>query len=234
MLRKKLLMIQQRECDRRMLKIKLKDLSFKDTFSCYFYNLQDYMRSNIKVDTGCGITSLALKGLYSEDKINKMIEKDYKNFKEKGYPEMVYSIGVNTRNVSRPKLSELTLKEVLTRTDIGFIHKMYDFKLGDFSLGDVEVKVMYNRPGHSLLGMNILKEFDSKIQVDEDGDVVYLLNKRKSEDSNQCKQSIRDLLIRKISIKEVEVSLFDDYDETTIHRCMCELLAEHHVIDGKL
>lgn len=213
------------------LKIALNNNAFSTLFDLNFKG--NFLSSRIKIDTGCTLTSIALGDILKRDILNRYILDDYHSFLKCGYPKAVYSIGVNDRDVTRKGIFDYSDDEILKRNDVGFAYTVTNLTVGGISFGKSKVKIMYNRKGSSLLGMNILRNYNSRV-IRLDNKCYFILNKDCLSDKLNCMKLMKSLLYNtNKTIEDVKNIASKDYSEDCINDSLADLLSDQVVI-GKI
>lgn len=136
-----------------------------------------------KFDTGCSMTMISYKslGISDSDRLysKEIAIKRYRN----GELSLTYSKGVESEDIKLPSPYSLTDDELMESTYICFKYYVDDFSVCKCGIGKQAVKVSYDRTGHSLLGMNIINNYDIHIGSDT-LDMVLLGTQREQEDKS--------------------------------------------------
>ena len=152
--------------------------SFSELYSAELNG--DTLSGEIIIDTGCAFTAIALGSLLSEKEANARKLSDFHRYQNnRNSPKPIYGLGVNDdrRDPLRRNIKEVykySDSEVLSRKELGFIHKVKHLTVGGLDFGEQYVKIMYNRRGHSLLGMNVLRNYYCEIKSSVGGTYFYI------------------------------------------------------------
>lgn len=216
------------------LNIILSGLKFLSNFSFKFNNIDSVVSGYVLVDTGCTRVNVSLGGLYRIEFLRELKRKDIESYKLCGKPKISHEIGIGTVGLSIPDIDSLSTEELMKLPNIAFYHKVENFKINGFDFGSIDVAINYDRKCHALLGMSVLQHYNTAIRLNKYNLVEMSISRRNSKEKISCKERLSELLKSKLSLKESEYMLSEDYDESLIHECMYELLQDHNVVEGKL
>lgn len=127
---------------------------------------------NVKIDTGCGATTILTsklgiprieaQRLKKQDCIDSSIGK-------------VISFGVNDSKQFRDdaKLA-FRMKEFEHLSCVSFVHRIENFEIAGTLIGNIGIKVNYDRTGNILIGMDIISTWDVHIGTLSTGETLLL------------------------------------------------------------
>lgn len=137
--------------------------SFKlDNINFYFNNV------NVKIDTGCSISTITLKPL----NVSKTMLKNLKSNDILNGNKYMLSYGVETGGT--PHSKPVTYDDKMQCTAMKFEHAITNFELDGMMLSHDKIYVNYDRSGNILIGMDILENWDIHIGKDDTGETIFL------------------------------------------------------------
>ncbi|MCR4789215.1 MAG: hypothetical protein K5888_11560 [Lachnospiraceae bacterium] len=164
------------------------DLSFKGT---------DYTKLDVKIDTGCGYSSLPVSRLgltSSEAYLLKVADSADPSVKKS------ISFGVNDSKLKREEdKRKFKRKMYMDLSGVTFKHNLSGLSIGSYPIGDCDIRISYDRTGNILIGMDILKLLDVHMGTIGTGQTI-LLACRKGKLSQAYREELNKLFdVRKIS-----------------------------------
>lgn len=137
--------------------------SFKlDNIKTPFHNIK------VKIDTGCSISVLPLdKFPMSKNLLSNLKSNDINNG-----VDSIISYGVETggKKHTIPK----TYCDKMACTAIKFKHAVSNFEIEGVEINSQYLYVNYDRSGNTLIGMDILKDWDIHIGTIDSGETIFL------------------------------------------------------------
>lgn len=144
-----------------------------DNFNAPFYDIE------VKIDTGCSISTVPLRRLKVSDTLCKTLKKiDIIN-------EIPYFLSYGIESGGLRHTVPITVDEKMECPAMKFTHKISDFTIGGVKISSDKICLNYDRKGNILIGMDILKDWDIHIGVSkETGKSLFLACpvKNKSEE----------------------------------------------------
>ncbi|MDE7252791.1 MAG: hypothetical protein K2O32_07615 [Acetatifactor sp.] len=124
-----------------------------DNFKAPFYDIE------VKIDTGCSISTIPIKRLKVSDTLCKTLKKiDVMN----GTPYFL-SYGIESGGLRHE--IPVTDDEKMECSAMKFEHGISDFMIGGVKISSDKICLNYDRKGNILIGMDILKDWDIHIGV---------------------------------------------------------------------
>ena len=137
--------------------------SFKlDNINTPFKNVK------VKIDTGCGISVLPL----DQFPISKNLLSNLKSNDINNGVESIISYGVETGG--KKHTIPRTYSDKMVCTALKFKHAVSDFKIENVNINSKYLHVNYDRSGNTLIGMDILKDWDIHIGTIDSGETLFL------------------------------------------------------------
>lgn len=124
-----------------------------DNFKAPFYDIE------VKIDTGCSISTIPLKRLKVSDALCKTLKR---TDVAKGIPYFL-SYGIESGGLRHE--IPVTDEEKMECPAMKFEHGISDFMIGGVKIPSDKICLNYDRKGNILIGMNILKDWDIHIGV---------------------------------------------------------------------
>ena len=192
-----------------------------------------YLGGKIKIDTGCGTTSLGVKGLFTSVDCRVLKIRDIDLYMS-GKIKAVRSYGVHDRDLknslasqNKLDLKNCTKDEILNDKRVSFIHMTDDMKINGVSFGKTTFSVNYDRASPSLLGVNFLKEFHGEL-IKINNTSCFILGDKKD---NRLIKKVYDLLREHLLIKDIISKLREQgYDVQSINNAVVEAV-QHTYLD---
>lgn len=133
---------------------------------------------DIKIDTGCTSTAIMVRDLAPDEATLKLWKyQAILSNRRSGHPEMILTFGVHDKR-RKVNLQRLDVEEIMAIRNVVFKYDIKDFEVSSFNFGTKEVWVSFDAEGESLLGMSILKDYDSCIYKNDEDVVVFQLSER--------------------------------------------------------
>lgn len=130
------------------------EASFRlDNFKAPFYSIE------VKIDTGCSISTIPLKRLNVSDTLCKTLKK----FDILNQTPYFLSYGIESGGLRHK--APITDEEKMDCPAMKFEHKIMDFTIGGTEIQSDKICLNYDRKGNILIGMDILKDWDIHIGV---------------------------------------------------------------------
>lgn len=124
-----------------------------DNFKAPFYNIE------VKIDTGCSISTIPLKGLKVSDTLCKLLKRiDIAN----DVPYFL-SYGIETGGLKHK--IPVTDEERMDCPAMKFEYGISDFVIGGVGISSDKICLNYDRSGNILIGMDVLENWDIHIGV---------------------------------------------------------------------
>ena len=124
-----------------------------DNFKALFYDIE------VKIDTGCSISTIPLKRLKVSDTLCRTLKRmDVMN----GTPYFL-SYGVESGGIRHE--APVTDDEKMECPAMKFEHGISDFRIDGVEIASDKICLNYDRKGNILIGMDILKDWDIHIGV---------------------------------------------------------------------
>lgn len=124
-----------------------------DNFKAPFYDIE------VKIDTGCSISTIPLKRLKVSDTLCKTLKRiDVTN----GIPHFL-SYGIESGGLRHE--IPITDDEKMECSAMKFEHGISDFMIGGVKISSDKICLNYDRKGNILIGMDILKDWDIHIGI---------------------------------------------------------------------
>lgn len=206
--------------------------SFKDSFEGTIGTKS--VSGDIKIDTGCATTAIMVRDLAPDDVTLKLWKHNaIRSYKRSGHPSIHHTVGVHDGHIPRKPIKKMSVEELLKCKTIAFHYKMSNFIVAGFNFGTVDVLVSYDAVGESLLGMNILKDYDSSISLNKNKDVVFKLKNRKDYSSGILKDIINSFKSGK-SVDEVisSFTMKNGVDDSVIWDCVKDIISDQHITEN--
>ena len=149
-----------------------------DNFKAPFYDIE------VKIDTGCSISTIPLKRLKVSDNLCETLKKiDVIN----GVPYFL-SYGIESGGLRHEV--PVTDVEKIECPAMKFEHGISDFMIGGVKISSDKICLNYDRKGNVLIGMDILKDWDIHIGVSKvTGKSLFLACPME----NECREYIKAL-----------------------------------------
>ena len=119
-----------------------------DNFKAPFYDIE------VKIDTGCSISTIPLKKL----KVSDTLCKNLKNIDIMNNLPYFLSYGVESGGLKHK--IPITNEEKMDCSAMKFEHRISDFIIGGVKVSSDKICLNYDRKGNILIGMDILKDWD--------------------------------------------------------------------------
>ena len=130
-----------------------------------------HSRINVKIDTGCGHTSIPVARLG----LSKRIVDDWKyNDYANDSIRKVISFGVNDTDERKRQIKKEFREGTYNGEALSFIHEVKNIKINDVPIGNFQLRLNYHRTGNILIGMDILKTWDIHIRRIKSGETILL------------------------------------------------------------
>lgn len=130
------------------------EASFRlDNFKAPFYSIE------VKIDTGCSISTIPLKRLNVSDTLCKTL----KSIDILNQTPYFLSYGIESGGLKHK--APITDDEKVDCPAMKFEHKISDFIIGGTKIFTDKICLNYDRRGNILIGMDILKDWDIHISV---------------------------------------------------------------------
>lgn len=130
-----------------------------------------HSRINVKIDTGCGHTSIPVAKLgLSKQIADDWKHNDYTNDKIK----KVISFGVNDTDERKRQIKKEFRDGTYNGEALSFVHNVKNIRINDVPMGDFQLRLNYHRTGNILIGMDILKTWDIHIGKIKSGETIFL------------------------------------------------------------
>ena len=192
-----------------------------------------FFKGKMKIDTGCGISTISVSNIYKDIDSSILKLKDIELYRS-GKIEAKRSFGVNDRKLQNSlkkdgklDLSKCTDDEILNDEKVCFIHKTNDIKLNGLSFGELYFSINYDRPSPSLLGVNFIKNFNSEI-LKINGFSYFILG---NEDNSTLLEKVYNLLKGKVIIKDIISELHKQgYNTQSINNAIVQAV-QHTYLD---
>ena len=155
-----------------------------DNFKASFYDIE------VKIDTGCSISTIPLKRLKVSDTLCKTLKEiDVMN----GTPYFL-SYGIESGGLRHE--IPVTGHEKMACPAMKFEHEIFNFMIAGVKISADKIYLNYDRKGNILIGMDILKDWDIHIGISKvTGKSLFLA----CSTENKCKEYI-DALERHFGI----------------------------------
>lgn len=119
-----------------------------DNFKSPFYDI------DVKIDTGCSISTIPLKRLNVSDTMCKILKKtDIKN-------QIPYYLSYGVESGGMKHNLPVTMNEKENCPAMKFEHKISNFMIGGLRIPCEKIFLNYDRRGNILIGMDILSKFE--------------------------------------------------------------------------
>lgn len=119
-----------------------------DNFKAPFYDIE------VKIDTGCSISTIPLKRLKVSDTLCKILKKaDIMN-------DIPYFLSYGVESGGLKHEIPVTDSEKMDCPAMKFEHRIFDFTIGGIKISSDKICLNYDRKGNILIGMDILKDWD--------------------------------------------------------------------------
>ena len=128
-----------------------------------------FNRVNVKIDTGCSVSTIPVKRLNIPSIICKRLKK--KDIED--HKETMISYGVETGGTFH--VEPVTKKQKLKCPAIKFKHEIVDFNINGVRIPANSIYLNYDRSGNVLIGMDILEKMISHIDVSKKTGTLLLL-----------------------------------------------------------
>lgn len=127
---------------------------------------------NVKIDTGCGATTILTSKLgIPKTEAQRLKKRDC----EDSSIGKAVSFGVNDNKQFREEAkAAFRAKQFENLSCVSFIHEIKNLEIAGTTIGNTEVKVNYDRTGNILIGMDVISTWDTHIGTLETGETVLL------------------------------------------------------------
>lgn len=134
-----------------------------DNFKAPFYDIE------VKIDTGCSISTIPLKRLKVSDLLCKSLKKiDVAN-------KVSYFLSYGIESGGLKHTIPVADTEKMECSAMKFEHKVSDFVIGGVKISSDKIYLNYDRHGNVLIGMDILENWDIHIGISrKSGKSVFL------------------------------------------------------------
>lgn len=144
---------------------------FRTFASISLFGIQ-FTNVNVKIDTGCGTTTILTSKLGIPKKEAQKLKRQDCHDSSIG---KAVSFGVNdTKQFRETARSAFRAKQFEKLDCISFIHEVKNFEVAGTPLGNTEVKVNYDRTGNILIGMDVISTWDTHIGTLNTGKTILL------------------------------------------------------------
>lgn len=124
-----------------------------DHFKAPFYDIE------VKIDTGCSISTIPLKRLKVSDSLCSALKKmDVTN-------KVPYFLSYGIESGGLRHTIPVSDTEKMDCPAMKFEHKIFDFVIGGVKISHDKIYLNYDRRGHILIGMDILENWDIHIGI---------------------------------------------------------------------
>ena len=169
------------------------------------------------IDTGCQVSMISIGKMCNGLVDSEVLKATDITYMRQGKVKIRKSVGVNDKRLNE-NIYLLSDNDLLRRKDIVFRHQLNDLSLNGVSLGSQEVSFSYDSDAPTLIGMNILKQFEW-----EYSNGLFTLYEKKSKGLDvfdSCIQKVKELLGAKLMLSEVKNTLKYDYSNDMINNAL--------------
>lgn len=144
---------------------------FRTYASIRLFGIQ-FENVNVKIDTGCGATTILTSKLGIPGSEAQRLKK--RDCLDSAIGKAI-SFGVNdTKQYRDAAKAAFRMKKMEQLSCVSFVHGIENFEIAGASIGNMDVKVNYDRTGNILIGMDVISKWDAHIGTLSTGETLLL------------------------------------------------------------